>query len=109
MIVISGGRRSGKTTEAIKLAMEIGAIIIVDTGDRAKSLNENAKALFGTKDKIFYSVDEYKSLTGDKRKVIVDEIEMVLSSALNRSGEYVAITDTDAELKDIEKENEYEA
>lgn len=74
MKIISGPRASGKTTEAIKLANEEGAYLVVSTRERARAIN-NEK--YPDPERFQITYDELLNHRGGQhvRKVVIDNME----------------------------------
>lgn len=91
MKVVTGPRQSGKTTEAIRLANEHDAYLVVHTRERARQVyhGENYPEL----DRFPLTYQELKSgHLGQPRRVVIDDLGMLLGSTFDVPVEAVTAT-----------------
>lgn len=79
MKVVTGPRQSGKTTEAIRLANEADAHLAVHTHERAEQVYHDEDYPDLERFPITYR-ELRKGHRGTNRRVVIDDLEMLLSS-----------------------------
>lgn len=92
MVVIAGHRQSGKTTEAIKLANERDAYLVVHTKDRATHLYHSDKHPDLDKFPISYEELRDRQVGKHRLRVVIDDLDMFLSWMVDVPVEGVAMT-----------------
>ena len=91
MKVITGSRGSGKTTEAIRLANEHDAYLAVHSEARARNIYHNE--CYPELDRFPITYEKIRfGLFGHPRRVVIDDLDMLLQSEFNVPVEAVTMT-----------------